>query len=410
MANITTRYKDKSRKTIEGWQIRSNKLQGFSIRYPASIYSLGDMTKRCEILDAIEKSFAKGTAPNSDVYDDLKELNDPRFLEALGKIGVVSISRVLTLQELVERALAGFEALGDKPKTILNLKKGAQKATEYFGADCPITDISKKNARDYWTWLNSQGLKQTTIHRYISQIKQIFKWGVDNLDDDKNGLPSNPFNCLNNLGTSQTDKEKTPLTETQKERIIDALRQSDAPLFWEAWFLLGYNQGLRLRSEAPELNWEFIDLERGTILIRDVKRSKRTSLKWRPSILRSETVDALRRLKDDQKRRGIDNKGYVFPELWKIPGIEKKHDQPIVNKFKTLLKKNGISLVDPCNILRRTASNYWRETVGEYLENVFLGHSRSVARSDYYDDLNIPKNVLDKVRQSETSRELVETD
>ena len=401
MASITKRYRaKKGAKVFEGWNVRTSKLNGKDITFycPASRYDESGVLKRREILEEVEKAFSKGKAASSDTFDEIQALDDDNFIEWLIKYGVLAPVKVLTFDGLLEMALKGLAEQGTKPQTIEKIKIGASYVTEYLnerGINPPVSEIDKKLARDFWQWFrdkrDSNNWAPSTVNKYLTYIKQVFRWGVKHLDE----MTGNPFEGIDRIVDTR-EKPKKYLSEEQAALVLNALERSDAPELWTAFFLLGYRQGLRVWSEAPRLKWGFVDFEGRRLMIVDVKRSKLGAKKTREMILDNQTADALRRLRDYRQANGEPTReqDFIFPELWKTPGVVCYLNSVISNMFKKVLDRLGVEFTCNVGTMRRAASNYWGELVGEYNENVFLGHSKEVARTHYRTE-SVTQNALD---------------
>ncbi len=382
-----------------GFQVRSSRL-GISIYYGDS-FTPNEIDARVRILTDVETAYKKGRKINSDVYDDLVHLNDPKLIDALEKRGIIAVSKVLTLGEMAEQALEYFAKMGTKPQTINMIRKSLDYLYDFMGKDQPISTINKQDARDFDKWFRSQSLKASTVNRRIGHVKQIFNWAVKKLDDDIR----NPFVCLDNIDTGEK-KEKSVVSDEQKTAILDALNKTDQPEFWTAWFMFGYHQGLRLWSEAPRIRWSMIDFDtnkyiKGEIMIIDAKNSKRRTRKVRYMPLHKDTREALLRLKKYQEENEIETGDYVFPELWKIPGVEQVKETTMKARYRRILKRSNLSYPDPAGALRRTASNYWEKNAGVEAENEFLGHTKDIAKKHYYDEKTTPLSVVEAVNRSQ---------
>ena len=413
MASITKRYTkdDNGAKIIRAWDIRTNKINGREIAFscPVSRYNESGVLKRREIIDAVEKSWAKGNAASSETISDIQALNDPYFLEWLTKYGIVAPVKVLTFEGLLEMALKGFAERGTKSQTLEKIRHGGSFFVEFLeekGSNIPVASIDKKLARDFWEWFRDKSAandwKPSTINLNLGYIKQIFKWGVKHLDE----MTINPFDCVDRIVDTR-ERTKDYLSEEQAQDVLNALERSDAPELWTAFFLLGYRQGLRVWSEAPRLRWGFVDFEGRRLMIEDVKRSKQGAKKTREMILDDKTAEALKRLRDYRRDNGETTReqDYIFPELWKIPGTVSYHSARISKRFQKILDGLGVEI--SCNVgtMRRAATNFWGEIVGEYNENVFLGHSQTVSRKHYRTE-SVTQNALDMY---DSRRNAVET-
>ena len=136
------------------------------------------------------------------------------------------------------------------------------------------------------------------------------------------------------------------------------------------------------------------------IMIVDKKRSKRGGKVIRIMPLLPQTLNALEQLRDFRRVQGepVGENDYIFPELWRTLGVMPCSNPFIEKRFRRQLKPFGLIFKDTVGAPRRTASNWWREKVGEFWENMFLGHSRTVARSDYYDPYSIPASIINQIK------------
>ncbi len=405
MASITKRYrKTKGAKVFDGWGLRTTKITGKEIAFhcPATRYNESDVTKRREIIDAVEKAWAKGRAANSETVEEIQALNDPAFLEWLTKYGIIAPVKVLSFEGLLEMALKGFAEQGTKAQSLYRIKVGCSYFTEFLkekGLNIPVASIDKKLARDFWEWFKDKRDENDwtprTLNAYLSNIKQVFRWGVKHLDD----MTGNPFEGIDKIVDTR-EKPKKYLSEEQAQTILNALERSDNPRMWTAFFMLGFRQGLRVWSEVPRLRWGFVDFEGRRMMIDDVKRSKQGSKKTREMILDDQTAEYLKRLRDYRHENGETTReqDYMFPELCYSNDV-------VYTKFKRLVKRLGIDCNCTVGPMRRAASNYWGELVGEYHENVFLGHSKEVARAHYRTE-GVTQNALDMY---DSRRNAVET-
>ena len=401
MASITKRYRtSKGEKVFDSWGIRTSKITGKEIAFhaPATRYNESDVTKRREIIEAVEKAFSRGKGATSETLEEIQELNDPYFLEWLTKYGIVAPVKVLSFEGLLEMVLKGLAERGTKRQTLRLIKRGASYFSEYLeeqGQSIPVAAIDKKLARNFWTWFKAKSADNdwtpVTINNYLTYIKQVFKWGVKHLDE----MTGNPFEGIDKIVDTR-EKPKKYLSEEQAQDVLNALERSDNPQLWTAFFLLGYRQGLRVWSEAPRLRWGFVDFEGRRLMIDDVKRSKLGAKKTREMILDNQTADALRRLRDYRQANGETTReqDYIFPEFWKTPGAVCYCSTVILTKFQRIVRRLGIDFACNVGTMRRAASNYWGELVGEYNENMFLGHSKEVARAHYRTE-SVTQNALD---------------
>ena len=404
MADPKTK-KDKNG-NILGWQIRAPRItqdRKFSFYCAKSRgYDRGEASRICNLLTDCENDLTRRGLIRQETVDEIAE-RFPVLRDKLIKLGIFDSAPFLTLGPLVERYLNAKTPLV-KEQTVSQVRRNLARLSKYFGVDKPIAEITRDDARAFDAGLNkkinSGSMKLTTRNRTITDVKSLFEWALDNLDSDE--LTRNPFHGLKG-GSTTSDKDVVVMPETTARQILDILssldgRENRNPLEWRVWFLLGYRQGLRVESEAPELKWEFIDFgdgdNMGTILIKSVKTSKKgNSTKWRRMPLFDETAQALQELKESLKASGAFSM-WVFSDWWRH-GDTKTRGVRAEGTYCRILKKNGLFSSRPVQILRQTASNRIRDEWGPDYESIWLGHSKKIA-SDAYLDNKIPKNILAK--------------
>lgn len=322
----------------------------------------------------------------------------PRLLKDFTEKGIISAAPYTTLDDAIEKALEGLEKT-KKERTVKTARNCLRYLLEYFKPETPILKITRRDALAFDAYLiekvDTGEMAPTSKNSIIGRTKWLFKWFFEQSEERL----INPFQSIKG-GSTISDKEPRIITKEEAARIEAAilnhkpLRAYYNPTEWLVYFRLGYWQGLRIGSEAPELKWEFIDFEKGTITIKNVKLSKRgKAAQWREMPLYSETTQALMQLKEERKRNG-DALVYVFSDWWK------KGENYALRRYVTILKEAGLETDRPRQALRQTASNRVDRDWGGRLEQNWIGHSESVARKAYLSK-EIPKEILDKFRNRE---------
>lgn len=398
MANIVS--KKNNRGAVKAWEIRSKLLtvngSKFMFYASANVFDKPDVEGIRDLLAACEKDVAITGAIQPHTIQRINPF--PFLLDALAEKGLIDAAPYTTLGDVYDKALADLERTA-KPQTAHTARNSLRYMLEYFKKNTPITDITQREAQAFNGYLNDKvtagKLAQTTKNKAIARSKWLFKW--------YSGQAPKPIvNPFQNIKSGSTYSEREPriITDDEATRILDAIakhrppRAYYDPLEWKAWFLLGYRQGLRILSEAPELKWEFIDFDGKTLMIKDVKRSERSKgAKWRKMPLFPETAAALWKLKQERERNG-ETLVNVFSDWWKLD--VKSSGANAFYRFVKICEEAGVETDRPRQVLRQTASNRIREERDEYLENIWLGHTKDVARSAYYSN-EIPQNVLDDI-------------
>lgn len=398
MANIVP--KKNHRGAVRGWEIRTklttDKGAAFTFYASAATFEASDVEGLKALLSDCEKDAAKTGAIQPFTLGRLEPF--PFLLDALADKGVIDAAPFAMLGDVCSNALADLERTA-KPRTIRTARYSLRRLLEYFKKEKPILAITQRDALAFSAYLSEKveagEMAQTSKNAVIIRAKWLFNWyGLQTSEPF-----ANPFQSVKG-GSTVSEKGTRVITEEEAARILGVIASYKPKktfydsLEWKAWFFLGYRQGLRLNSEAPELKWEFIDFNNGVLLIKDVKRSKRSKgAKWRKMPLFRDTAAALWELKEERKRNG-DALDFVLSDWW-------KRDAEIVGAcaychLQTIYQAANVNPERARQVLRQTASNRIRDEYGEYWENLWLGHSQSVARGAYYSD-DIPKEILNKI-------------
>ena len=398
MANIVS--KKNNRGAVKAWEIRSKLLtvngSKFMFYASANVFDKSDVDDLKTLLAACERDVASTGAIQPRTIGRIEPF--PLLLTALADKGIIDAAPYTTLGDVYDEALADLERTA-KPQTAYTARNNLRHTLEYFKRNTPITDITRRDAQAFNGYLNDKvtagKLAIATKNGIIARSKWLFRWYSDQSKDPI----INPFQNIKS-GSTYSERETRIITDKEATRILDAIANYTPnathynPLEWKAYFLLGYRQGLRIASEAPELKWEFIDFDNKILMIRDVKRSKRSKgAKWRKMPLFPETAAALWELKQERKRNG-DALFYVFSDWWKRDA--ETNGIKVFHYLKAIFQAAGVEVERPRQVLRQTASNRIRDEYGEYWENVWLGHTKDVARNAYYSN-DIPKDILDKI-------------
>lgn len=398
MANIAT--KKNQRGAVRGWEVRTKLLtvngSTFTFYASADIFDKSDVEGLKNLLVDCEKDVSKTGAIQPHTITRIEPF--PPLLDALADKGIIDAAPYTTLGDVYDEALVDLERTA-KPQTARTARYNLRYMLEYFKKNTPITDITQRDAQAFNGYLNDKvaagKLAQTSKNKIIARSKWLFHWYSGQAPEPI----INPFQNIKS-GATYSEKETRIITDDEATRILDAIAKHRPPkafynpLEWKVWFLLGYRQGLRILSEAPELKWEFIDFEKKVMIVKDVKRSKRsTGAKWRHVKLFSDTAAALWELKQERERNKetlVD----VFSDYWKRD--VKSGGSNAFYRFVKICEEAGIEIKRPRQSLRQTAANRVAIEYGERLENLMIGHTKDVARRAYYSN-EIPKEILESV-------------
>lgn len=402
MANIVQRKGKLG--TVRGWEIRSKiptaDGKPYAFYASAATFKRSDVESVKTLLTDCEIDIQKTGTIQPFTLGRLETF--PFIIDDFTKKGIIDAAPYTTLGDAVENALENLENTA-KRQTVRATRNFLRYMLEYFGKDKPITEITRRDAQAFNAYLigkvEAGEMARTSKNAVITRSKWLFKQFIKQSDEPIN----NPFDVIAG-GLTVSDKEPRTITEEEATRIEAAIMTYNPPkahynsLEMLTYFRLGYWQGLRIGSETPELKWEFIDFKKKVLTIKDVKRSKRgKATKWRTMPLFTETAQVLAQLKEERKRNG-DALNYVFSDWWRDD--LKNNSTNAFCLFNRILSAAGLEIDRPRQVLRQTASNRIREQFGEYWENVWIGHTKEVARGAYYSK-EIPQEILDKIPNPE---------
>jgi len=181
----------------------------------------------------------------------------------------------LTLMEAHEGFIEDCEARGLRSATIHTYRNVLGQFVEHAGPDVYVADVKMSTVRAFCV---QSHLASASRHHRLRHVKAFFSWAVES------GLiETNPANGAN----LPRPKKQTPkfITRSDFDRILTALDDSltkPGPLprdqraaYWlKPMVQTAYNLGLR-RGEVIRLKWSDINLEDGTLSIKQSKGGDR---------------------------------------------------------------------------------------------------------------------------------------
>lgn len=124
------------------------------------------------------------------------------------------------------------------------------------GADRPLESLTVSQVREYRDFLEAGGRSIRTCQFYIADIGSVYRSAV------REGLVGhNPVSALEARSVAP-EVQRKPFTLQEVKSLINAAPSNE----WRGVILLGAFAGLRL-GDASSLQWDSIDLSKGTITI-----------------------------------------------------------------------------------------------------------------------------------------------
>jgi integrase/recombinase XerC len=189
--------------------------------------------------------------------------------------------------------------------TVKSYREDLTQAVEFFrqrlGDTAGPDRVTVRLLRQYLAWLSEQGYARATIARRIAAVRSWFRYLC------RNGvLEANPAHGIR--GVRQERKLPHFLTGEQVEKLL-AAPEGDDPLVIRDRAILEtlYSAGLRV-GELAGLNWEDLDLDGGTLVVRGKGKRERMAL------LGPVAVESLRHW--DQLRRALSPKAAAQPAVF----------------------------------------------------------------------------------------------
>jgi len=218
----------------------------------------------------------------------------------------------------------------------------------------PVKELTKDYIVGYVMkhWANRS---PTTRNRYLSYLKVMFNWGIEN-----EHIKVNPLAKWKKL------KERPRQSILTRDDLVKIRAQADPHIKFA--IDLAYNLGVRTgKSELLALQWKHVDWENGRILVFATKTNK-----WRSIPIGSEFQEQLRAARKnaetdflvEYKGRPIKSFKKGFKSACERAGIEKGvHSYDIRHLFcSTLLHKVG----DPVTVANMMGHSSTKMTLDQY--------------------------------------------
>lgn len=212
----------------------------------------------------------------------LQQLPDPRTLEwlveldeaiykRLAAVGLVEHRRqARTLDELLNVHLASLDVKEQSKSTFSHT---ARNLRDFFKPQRDFRSISAGDAKEFRVWLAAYGrnrgknkggpLAPATVSRRCRRAREVFAFAID-----KDWIIKNPFRKMK--GWVETNRERDfYLMLPAAKKLLDAAESELRLLIALVRF-----QGVRCPSEALPMQWDQINWEQSTILVRSPKTDR----------------------------------------------------------------------------------------------------------------------------------------
>ena len=343
--------------------VKTQGAKPFVVELRANEYTENDALVLAGIIGQIESAYNDGTKLDErrlealDLFPDVKQ--------RLIKKGFIALVKEKTLADVWEEyENATFDGL--KPYSINHKKQSRRKFFQYFPADVPANALTKKDAQAFRNWLdvqiNAGAIAETTAGGYISDAKRVFNWAVD-----VEIINKSPFDHIRKGTTTNPTRQFYLELDAVNKLILTCPTQE-----WRVLLLLARRLGLRIPSESSGLEWKNVDFE--TIVIYSPKTERHKHKGTRTAPLFPDVWEALRQLKDEQRRRGVSSP-LVLPTLQR---------ENLRTQFERIIARAGLEQWPKLfQNLRASAATDIRNNFGEQAEAAWVGHSPEIAKRHY---------------------------
>lgn len=191
---------------------------------------------------------------------------DAKLRDRLVKFELLDNAAASTIGELCER----FVRLKNSEHCVYT--HTVANMIRYFGADLPISKVTKADAQEFKAWLfvhgrkhSSRPLAEPTVAKRVKTARAIFKLAVDSRQ-----LETNPFTGLK-VGSMANPDRARYIAPDISQQIVDGVEDPEIRLV----FAFARWAGFRIPSEVVRLRWSDVSFDRGSIRILESKTKTR---------------------------------------------------------------------------------------------------------------------------------------
>lgn len=172
-----------------------------------------------------------------------------------------------TLRDAVTRAVAAKQQLPREVsrRRYITISGPFLQWAQKQRLDCaPVDDFTKKHARQYWQYLQSEKeLRGKTLNGYLGAFRAI--WNEVAADMDQDGF-KNPWTSIKPARVEE--KQRRPFTDEERRTVATAAMESDYWLFRA--IVLQFFCYIR-PVELTRLRFKDFDFSRGTVTVRETE-------------------------------------------------------------------------------------------------------------------------------------------
>jgi len=294
------------------------------------------------------------TTPEKSVEHWLQ--NAPVELRAkLAKAELLVVDEAKTCQQLWD-AFLKFKAMEVKPNTLQSYRDSMGRFYEMFLPTMLITSITPEHLLEWKTSMQDD-YAESSITTYVSKLKSVFKWAVD-----QDWLTKNPANNLSRGGSRNREHDRF-ITMEEYTRLLDACPNQE----WRTILALARIGGLRCPSELRQLRWKDISQNRFTV------HSPKTERHAGQDIRIVRLFDELREELDKHDKT----------TEFVVQGLQGT-SWALYATFQEISERAGLGIIKyPFRNMRRSRANEVLRKWGEAMERMWIGHSWDVMEKHY---------------------------
>ena len=279
--------------------------------------------------------------------------NAPVELKAkLAKVGLIVVDEAKTCQMLWDTFLK-FKAMEVKPNTLKSYQDSMTRFYEMFQPSESITSITPEQLLE-WKASMQDDYAESSIITYMSKLKSVFRWAVD-----QDWLTKSPARNLPRSGSRNREHDRF-ITMEEYRNLLDACPTQE----WRVIVALARIGGLRCPSELKQLRWKDISHDRFTVHSPKTERHEGQDIR----IVR--LFDELREELDKHDR----TTEYV------VQGLQGT-SWSLYATFQEISERAGLGVIKcPFRNMRRSRANEVLRKWGEAMERMWIGHTQNVMK------------------------------
>ncbi|MDR0328932.1 MAG: tyrosine-type recombinase/integrase [Planctomycetaceae bacterium] len=290
------------------------------------------------------------------------EFATPDLQAKLAKVGLISVSRLKTCQELWDTCLKHKTDIKESSMRIYQVSK--TKFFETFSFAEPIESITTERLLEWKTSLLTRHAP-ASVAGYIKTAKMVFGWAVD-----QEWLAKDPLKNIPKGSFINRDNDRI-ISMEEYAKLLDACSNQT----WRTIIALARIGGLRCPSELKRLKWSDVNWAENRFVVRASKTERHERHRERIVPLFPEL------------RVVLDQHFFSLDETEENEFVIEQYHRSSWNlgtPFQQIAHRAGLGTIKrPFDNMRMSRSNEVLNRWGQAKESLWIGHSAKVMQDHY---------------------------